>query len=34
VTGHGKVLVLLYRHAPWLLRFLISRVGGPKRRAL
>ena len=34
VTGHGKVLVLVYRHAPWLLRFLIARFGGPKRRAI
>jgi hypothetical protein len=34
VTAHGKVLVLLYRHAPWLLRFLIARFGAPKRRAI
>ena len=34
VTGHGKALVLLYRHAPWLLRFLIARFGAPKRRAI
>jgi short-subunit dehydrogenase len=34
VTGHGKALVLLYRHTPWLLRFLITRFGGPKRRAI
>ncbi len=34
VTGHGKALVLLYRYAPWLLRFLIARFGAPKRRAL
>jgi short-subunit dehydrogenase len=33
VTGHGKLLVYVYRHAPWLLRFLIARFGGPKRRA-
>jgi short-subunit dehydrogenase len=34
VTGHGKALVLMYRHAPWLLRFVIARFGAPKRRAL
>jgi short-subunit dehydrogenase len=34
VTGHGKALVFVYRHAPWLLRFLIARFGGPKRRAI
>ena len=34
VTGHGKALVFLYRHAPWLLRFVIARFGAPKRRAL
>ena len=34
MTGHGKALVLLYRYAPWLLRFLIARFGAPKRRAL
>ena len=34
VTGHGKALVLLYRHAPWLLRFVIARFGAPKRRAI
>jgi len=34
VTGHGKALVVLYRHAPWLLRFLIARFGAPKRRAI
>jgi len=34
VTGHGKALVLLYRYAPWLLRFVIARVGAPKRRAI
>lgn len=34
VTGHGKALVLLYRHAPWLLRFVIARFGGLKRRAI
>lgn len=34
VTGHGKVLVLVYRHAPWLLQFLITHVGAPKRRAI
>ena len=33
VTGHGKALVFLYRHAPWLLEFLIARFGAPKRRA-
>ena len=34
VTGHGKALVLLYRHAPWLLRFLVARFGAPDRRAI
>ena len=34
VTAHGKVLVLLYRHAPWLLKALIARFGAPKRRAI
>ena len=34
VTGHGKALVFLYRHAPWLVRFLIARFGAPKRRAI
>lgn len=34
VTGHGKALVFLYRHAPWLLQFLIARFGAPKRRAI
>ena len=34
VTGHGKALVFLYRHAPWLLRFVIARFGTPKRRSI
>ena len=34
VTGHGKALVLLYRHAPWLVRFVIARFGAPKRRSI
>ena len=34
VTGHGKALVFVYRHAPWLLRLLIARFGTPKRRAI
>lgn len=34
VTGHGKALVFVYRHAPWLLEFLIARFGTPKRRAI
>jgi short-subunit dehydrogenase len=34
VTGHGKALVFLYRHAPWLLQFVIARFGGSKRRSL
>lgn len=34
VTGHGKVLVVLYRHVPWLFQFFIARFGAPKRRAL
>ncbi len=33
VTTHGKLLVYVYRHAPWLLRFLIARFGSIKRRA-
>lgn len=33
VTGHGKVLVWLYRHVPWLLRLLLRRQSGKKRRA-
>lgn len=31
VTVHGKALVLLYRHAPWLVECLIARFGAPKR---
>ena len=34
VTGHGKALVLLYRHAPWLVQFVLARAGAPKRRTL
>jgi short-subunit dehydrogenase len=34
VTAHGKALVFVYRHAPWLLRFLFGRFGTPKRRAI
>jgi short-subunit dehydrogenase len=34
VTGHGKALVFVYRHAPWLMEFLIGRFGGPRRRAI
>jgi short-subunit dehydrogenase len=34
VTGHGKALVFLYRHAPWLLRFAFARFAAPKRRAI
>jgi short-subunit dehydrogenase len=34
VTGHGKALVVLYRHAPWLVRFAMARFGAPKRRAI
>ena len=33
VTGHGKVLVFLYRHAPWLLRLVTRHASGKKRRA-
>ena len=33
VTGHGKLLVYVYRHAPWLLRFVIARFGALERRA-
>ena len=32
VTGHGKALVLVYRHMPWLFQFLTARLGTPKRR--
>jgi len=31
ITGHGKVLVFLERHAPWLLSMLISVFGVDKR---
>lgn len=34
VTGHGKAMVFLYRHAPWLVQFVIARFGTPKRRAI
>jgi short-subunit dehydrogenase len=34
VTAHGKALVVLYRYAPSLLRFLMARSGAPKRRAI
>jgi NAD(P)-dependent dehydrogenase (short-subunit alcohol dehydrogenase family) len=34
VTGHGKTLVFLYRHSPWLLHFVTARFGTPKRRAI
>ena len=34
VTGHGKALVVLYRHAPWLMNFLIGRFGAPTRRSI
>ena len=33
VTAHGKALVWLYRHAPWLIEFVVARFGTPKRRA-
>lgn len=32
ITGHGKVLVFIERHAPWLLSLLISLLGINKRR--
>jgi len=31
VTGHGKLLVFLERHAPWLVSLLISIFGVNKR---
>ena len=31
VTFHGKVLVWIQRHAPWLLRPLLGRSGGARR---
>jgi hypothetical protein len=31
VTGHGKVLVFLERHAPWLVAFLAKMMGVDKR---
>lgn len=34
VTGHGKALVFVYRHAPRLVQFMFARFGTPKRRAL
>ena len=32
VGSHGKALVLVYRHMPWLFQFLTARLGTPKRR--
>jgi short-subunit dehydrogenase len=32
ITGHGKFFVLLERHAPWLIRFLVHALGVEKRR--
>jgi len=32
VTGHGKLLVFLERHAPWLVAFLVRIAGVDKRR--
>jgi hypothetical protein len=32
VTGHGKLLVFLERHAPWLVTFLVRVLGIQKRR--
>lgn len=34
VTAHGKALVFLYRHTPWVVQFVIGRFGAPKRRAI
>ncbi len=31
ITGHGKVLVFLERHAPWLVAFLVKMMGVDKR---
>ncbi len=31
ITGHGKALVFLERHAPWLTAFLVKRLGVDKR---
>jgi short-subunit dehydrogenase len=32
VTGHGKLMVWLERHVPWLVAFLIRRAGVRSRR--
>ena len=34
VTAHGKALVFVYRHAPWVLQLAIGRFGSLKRRAI
>ncbi len=31
ITGHGKILVFLERHAPWLVAFLVKMMGVDKR---
>jgi len=32
ITGHGKLLVFLERHAPWLTAFLARKLGINQRR--
>jgi hypothetical protein len=32
ITGHGKIVVFLERHVPWLISFLIKVLGIDKRR--
>jgi short-subunit dehydrogenase len=32
ITGHGKLAVFLYRHAPWLVRAGVKRAGGSRRK--
>ena len=32
VTGHGKIVVFLERHAPWLTAFLARKLGISQRR--
>jgi short-subunit dehydrogenase len=32
ITGHGKILVFLQRHVPWLVSFLVHALGIQKRR--
>jgi hypothetical protein len=32
ITGHGKLVVFLERHVPWLVSFLINALGIQKHR--